>query len=153
MAEGEPLVSVLGLSHVVLRVSDLNRAIDYYDRLFGFRIHSDKRNAMAEGASPSVVGVLAGRLAVEIIETTAPIVRRARDEPGYVCIAFGVADAAAALEILKSRGLTRFPEVATTPSGHKAVLFRDPDGNILEFIEIKGAPTMLELAMAGAKAQ
>ncbi|MBV9510265.1 MAG: VOC family protein [Caulobacteraceae bacterium] len=147
MAEAKPLVPVLGLSHIAMRVTDLNRAIDYYDRLFGFRLFLDKRNAVAEGASPSVVGML-GDTAVELIETREPAIRRGREEPGYGCLAFGVADVEAALEALKSRGLTRFPEVALTDSGHKVMLFRDPDGNVLELIEVIGAPTLAALAKA-----
>jgi catechol 2,3-dioxygenase-like lactoylglutathione lyase family enzyme len=145
MTQAEPLVPVLGLSHIAMRVTDLDRAIDYYDRLFGFRLFLDKRKTVAEGASPSVVGLL-GDTAIELIETREPVTRRGREEPGYGCLAFGVADVTAALETLKARGLTRFPEVARTDSGHKVMLFRDPDGNVLELIEVTGAPTLAALA-------
>ncbi len=140
-----PLVSVLGLSHIVVRVADLDRSLDFYRSVLGFRLYRDNRRPASPDLAPSIVGVVADT-ALELIETRHEPVRRAREEPGYSLIAFSVADVEAALDTLKSRGLTRFPEVISPGGGpSRLIMFRDPDGNVLELIQLPGARSMAEV--------
>ena len=144
-----PLVTTVGLSHIVMRVTDIDRSVAFYRDVLGMRLHKDARNVDAPGKARAVIG-LVGDIAIEMIEVQPgegePTTRRGRDAAGYSTIAFTVADVAAALEVLKSRGLTRFPEVVTTESGFKVMLFRDPDGNVLELIEFADARSLFDVA-------
>jgi catechol 2,3-dioxygenase-like lactoylglutathione lyase family enzyme len=140
------------LSHILIRVTDIDRSVAFYRDVLGLRLHKDARD-VEPGKARAVIGVV-GDIAIEMIEVqptdAEPAPRRGRDAPGYATLAFTVADVAAALEVLKSHGLTRFPEVVTTEAGFKVMLFRDPDGNVLELIEFAGARSLFDVATKAA---
>ena len=146
-----PLVDLMAVSHVAIRVSDLDRAVDFYRRVFGYDVFIDNRPAT------TVIGLIGG-LAIELIKspaapeaiTAAKAASKTADAAGatlgHTCMAFSVADIDAAHARLKAAGLTR-TEGPETVGAVRVVFIRDPDGTLLEFIQLGGgAASLAELA-------
>ena len=146
-----PLVDLRAVSHVAIRVSDLDRAVDFYRRVFGYDVFIDNR------PGTTVIGLIGG-LAIELIKSAASpgdiaaakAAAKTADAAGaalgHTCMAFSVDDIDAAHARLKAAGLTRTdgPEQV---GAVRVVFIRDPDGALLEFIQLGGgAASLAELA-------
>ena len=150
-AASAPLVDLMAVSHVAIRVSDLDRAVDFYRRVFGYDVFIDNR------PGTTVIGLIGG-LAIELIKspatpeaiTAAKAASKTADAAGailgHTCMAFSVADIDAVHARLKTAGLTRTDGPETVGSV-RVVFIRDPDGTLLEFIQLGGgAASLAELA-------
>ncbi|MEI7932746.1 MAG: VOC family protein [Alphaproteobacteria bacterium] len=135
------VVPVLGLSHTAIRVSDQDRSVDFYQGLFGYDVFIDGR---AEGGP--VLGLVGGHT-VELIKQAAGEGAKApRDVLGHSCIAFSVEDIDATHAALKAAGYIR-SEGPETFGTVRVVFVRDPDGTLLEFIQLPGRrKSMAEVA-------
>jgi len=137
-----PIVPVKAVSHVAIRVTDLDRAVDFYSRVFGYDVFIDNR------PGPTVIGLIGG-LAVELIKTEAAAGTTAPERGaglGHSCMAFGVADIDAVHAALKAEGLTK-TDAPEQIGAVRVVFIRDPDGALLEFIQLGGgAGSLAELA-------
>ena len=121
------------LSHLGLKVRDLDRALSFYERVLGFRLVLDQRNGVLPGHE-TVLGRV-GDVTIELIhddrageDTTGD-----PDGIGWSCVSFRVADIDAAIAQLRASGAT-----VTDPIDFPAArcaFFRDPDGNLLEVID------------------
>jgi glyoxylase I family protein len=134
-----PLVSVKAVSHVAIRVTDIDRAVDFYSRVFGYDVFIDNR------PKPTVIGV-AGGLAIELIQIDAPAGAVPEAGLGHSCMAFSVDDIDQVHATLKAQGLVD-TDGPRQVGAVRAVFIRDPDGALLEFIQLAGgAASLAELA-------
>lgn len=138
------LVRPQALSHLVIQASDVARSTAFYEKVFGFEVMMDNRDAK-EGAR--VLGVVGG-LALEILQAKGEAAQPAASAditaggPGYTLVSFSVADVDAALEALRADGLVG-PEPATSIAGMKYAFLRDPDGILIEIIQLPGGARAL----------
>jgi catechol 2,3-dioxygenase-like lactoylglutathione lyase family enzyme len=145
------LLKPRALSHIGIRVSDLARSIDYYRRVFGFQPFYD--NHAGPDADRVVIGVIAG-LAVELIKRAelGDIPMPQSVDPnaiGFAGITFSVDDVDEAFAALQAQDLANMDPPVTVAAGVRLVLFRDPDGNLLEVIDLKGPKSLAEMAGPG----
>jgi catechol 2,3-dioxygenase-like lactoylglutathione lyase family enzyme len=141
----------LALSHIGINVSNLDRSLGYYRRVFGYQLVYD--NDAKEEHDHVLIGVIAGT-AVELVKKAAPgghVAPRPVDPNsiGFSGITFSVKDVDEAYTALEHEGLANMDPPVTLPNGIRLVLFRDPDGNLLEVIDLKGPKSLAELAALG----
>ena len=140
------VVDVMAVSHVAIRVIDLDRSVDFYTRIFGYDVFIDNR------PGPTVIGLIGG-LAIALIKSTASAedvaLAKAADRAGslgHTCMAFSVDDIDATHALLKAAGLTKTDKPEEI-GAVRVVFIRDPDGALLEFIQLGGgAASLAELA-------
>ncbi len=125
--------------HVCIGVSDLDRAIAWYQRVLGFEV--DIRWTVPELPGFRLAYVKKGDFRIELIDTGERELQEPApmgfDEflrlPGFSHLCFRVDDVDAAIEAITSEGVpaelppTDFPDV-----GRRVAFFRDLDGNYLE---------------------
>jgi catechol 2,3-dioxygenase-like lactoylglutathione lyase family enzyme len=126
-------VEVVGLHHVTLIVRDLDRAIDFYDRLFGFsplpRAKLPLKGAWLARGPHQIHLVVSGE---EIPDTNQHF-------------AFSVADLDRSIQTLRDAGVQVTDPVyvgAKDPdwvSTMRQASLRDPDGNLLEINDVPWA--------------
>jgi catechol 2,3-dioxygenase-like lactoylglutathione lyase family enzyme len=155
--------AVTGVDAVVIPVSDMARAVDFYTHVLDFHVVSDHEAAGGDyehllgvfGARIRVVRLALGGEAIELLEFLAP---RGRPLPVDVHsndrvfqhVAIIVSDMDRAYVRLRqnhvehaSTGPQVLPEWNVNAGGIAAFYFRDPDGNFLEILHFppgKGAP-------------
>lgn len=132
------------VNHVGHSVADLDRALRFYEGVFGFR----ERNRLEipdPVASkllqvPEPVGLTAVYLELDgfVLELlhfarpgNEPARRRPLTEPGLTHLSFTVDDVAAVCEAVRAHG---GEVLADTDVGGFAILVRDPDGQVLELL-------------------
>lgn len=142
------------MSHVAVSTSDLGRQKAFYESLgfeevFNFRWLAGDRKADAisqlEGTSGEVVWLKLGGMCVELVGYRTPqgekpqLARRVCDH-GISHICLQVEDLAAVYAELAARGVP-FHCPPQDFGGVRATYGRDPDGNVIEFIELPaGSP-------------
>ncbi len=132
------LIQANTLSHFAVRARDVAASTKWYEEILGYEVFMDQRN---DPTMPRTFGMIGG-VAIEIYK--AP---DAADIAGSAVISFSVDDIEAAHAALRSKGLGH--EKLMTFGDARLVLFRDPDGNVLEVIQLgRGAKSMAEI---GAK--
>jgi predicted enzyme related to lactoylglutathione lyase len=118
--------------YVALMVSDQDKALDFYTNVIGF----EKRGDFPTPQGPRFVTVgVKGQEFELVLWPGAP----ARAELGSAVYTIEVEDCRVAFETLKRRGVKFQPaEVLEFPWG-LAARFQDPDGNLLQVREGRGA--------------
>ena len=125
-----------GYDHVGVRVSDRDRALDFYARL-GFRVDpafSDERVAEVVAGDGTRINLIFNGVAREGARNI--LLDEPTKWPGYTHAAFIVASLEELLSWAAAQG------IAITEGPHDwgrrlTCFFRDPDGNVLEFNELK----------------
>ena len=119
---------MLGIRHVALRVSDLQRSVDFYTRLLHFRIEwqPDAENAyLTTGSDNLALHQAAGQL-----EPDGEASRL--DHFGLLVSSPDEVDFWASS--LEAAGLTLKQKPKTHRDGARSIYFRDPDGNVIQII-------------------
>jgi len=127
-------MQVRALSHLGLKVRDLDRAFAWYQRVLGFEVVLDQRNGVLPGHE-TILGRV-GPVLVELIRDDG-VVADAPVEPdgiGWSCVCLRVDDLDAAVAEVRAAdvdvlGPIQFPAARTA-------FFRDPDQNLLELIDV-----------------
>ena len=140
----EPIAPIKALSHIAIRCTDLDRSVEFYRKVFGYDVFIDNRG---EPGGYTVIGLLGG-VAMELVKSNPSaeaLASMAADRGGMLghsCAAFSVEDIEATHAQLKAQGLvdTDGPEQIGTV---KVVFIRDPDGALLEFIQLGGRNSSL----------
>ena len=142
-SEAASVLEPRALSHVAIRVRDVAKSSEWYTRILGYRVFLDERTAES---SPRTFGLI-GDLALEILRAEDTRERRIDESgSGIAAISFGVDDIDASLAALRAAGASK-SERPIQLGEVKLVLFRDPDGILLEVIELpRGARSMAEVA-------
>ena len=126
------------LSHFAVRAQDVAKSTAWYEEILGYQVFMDQRN---DPTMPRTFGMIGG-VAVEIYK--AP---DAEAVSGSAVISFSVDDIEAAHAALRAKGLGH--EKLMVFGDARLVLFKDPDGNTLEVIQLgRGAKSMADI---GAK--
>lgn len=136
-----PPAPVRRLSHIGIKVHDLDRSIDFYARVLGFRLEVDQRGGVLPGHE-TVIGII-GDVAVELICDAALSSEAAVDPDGvgFSCLSFSVHDLEETRSALSALGVDATQPIQF-PQG-RACFFRDPDQNLLELIELPNGATAL----------
>ena len=154
MSELKP--SILAVAEIVLSVADLEKMKDFYQEILGFKMHSEAshRHGMEpdQGEDPTIVFLTIQYLDTPLTRSGHPQMLVLIDYQNHVFarkrlkghditkttlnhLAFEISfeDYDAHLDRLTNLGLD--PEEVEFPIiGAKAIFFRDPEGNVLEFI-------------------
>lgn len=142
---------ILGFAHPGLVVPNLERAREFYEKMFGFRVIGtegwadapDMDRAVGLNGSKTKGYLLAGyNCFLELWEYEAPL--RTAPQPanlgahelGIRHLAFYVDDCAAEYERLKELGGLQLGEPVGVHGQGRAVYCRDPFGNLIELAEI-----------------
>jgi len=147
---------LLNLVHVNLNVTDLERSIAFYEKL-GWKVMFDLGRHEARPIDEIVRGGSAARVKtvilslgddprrttkLELMEYVEPPARRAPEAPpeetGPRRLALRVKDLDGTLEELRAAGIEidRVHEVRSMGGRQRFALFRDPDGILLELVEL-----------------
>lgn len=131
-----PRFSIGGIDHIVLRVRDVARALEFYRDTLGCRVERELRE---EGLTQ----LRAGRSLIDLVTADGPLGRRAETAAGganmeHFCLSISPFDEGALRAYLSARG------VAAGESARRygaegvgsSIYIEDPDGNRLE---LKGA--------------
>lgn len=125
------------LAYVSVFVSDQARALDFYTNVLGFETRID--SPAADGGRFVTVGLTGQDFELVLWPGTPGRGKAALGAPAAQ-YTIDTDDCRAAFESLGSRGVTfEPPEVIEMPWGLLA-RFRDPDGNVLQFRELRLAP-------------
>lgn len=119
------------LEHINLTVSDLNRSIDFYSRVFGFTVRWQGQSN--NGKPAAHVGDDRCYLALFLARDTTPHQRKSYDSIGLNHFGFVVEDIDAIKRRLSEAGITHHSEQTYDPGRH--VYFLDPDGIEVELVQ------------------
>ena len=133
------MIRIREIDHVVLRVKDLERMIDFYCSVIGCSVERRRDDL-------GLVHLRAGRSQIDLVPVDGPLGRAGGAAPGtegrnvdHVCLRIDPFDQAAIEAHLRAHG-ARFDEVkprfgadGTGPS----MYVHDPEGNV---VELKGPP-------------
>jgi glyoxylase I family protein len=132
-------IHVLGIDHVVLRVSDVERSLAFYCDVLGCR---EERRSDALG----LIQLRAGRNLIDLVDVDSPLGRAGGEPPGntgrnvdHVALRIEPFDPDALAAHLEAHGVEpgdvvqRYGAEGNGPS----MYVRDPDGNV---VELKGSP-------------
>ncbi|MFC5277257.1 VOC family protein [Halorubrum rubrum] len=131
--------------HAGVTVSDLDRAVAFYTRVFDLAVVAEFSvggEAFADavgvaGASASFAHLEAGGIRVELVEYDPegePMPARSLDRPGATHLGLAVDDVAAFHDELAD-DVETLSEPRTTESGTTILFVRDPDGNLIEVLD------------------
>ena len=119
------------LVNVRYMVDDVDAAVDFYTRLFGFSLISSAAPAFADIERGALRLLLSGPKS----SAGRPMPDGRTPEPGgWNRIHFIVDDIAAEVERLRSAGLTFRNDIVTGPGGQQ-ILLEDPAGNPIELFQ------------------
>jgi catechol 2,3-dioxygenase-like lactoylglutathione lyase family enzyme len=140
MSESSHPIPIAGLDHVVLRVHDASRSIEFYQNVLGCR---EERRLEALG----LIQLRAGASLIDLVETSSPLGRAGggeRDPDGpnvdHFALTLTNFDEKAIRAHLERHGVEagetgqRYGAQGMGPS----IYLRDPDGNT---VELKGPPS------------
>jgi glyoxylase I family protein len=154
---------IRGIHHVGLHTPDLDRLRRFYEEAFGLEAVGGEFHLEDFPTAPTITGVpgatarvvmLKGpNCFVEMFEWADPMgdPSAARDprDLGYTHFAVDVEDIDAEFERLSALGMTFVHSRPVRTGGSASVYGRDPDGNIIELVEIPGDDAMHLAAPGG----
>ena len=140
---------LFGLHHVAISTPDLKRSVQFYTSVLGARLEReggwvrgnramDQRFILTDCAAKICLLNIQGHF-LEIfqfdhVEDTA--MRPEAWRPGFTHFALQVEDCRKTYEELSVLGVDFVAEPLTMPSGASFFYARDPDGNIIEFLDV-----------------
>jgi catechol 2,3-dioxygenase-like lactoylglutathione lyase family enzyme len=155
---------IRGIHHTAISTGDLERSLRFYRDLLGFKeIFSSGWEAGAEkadritgleGSSAKLVMLTAGNACIELFEYSSPQPRpgdskRPVCDHGITHLCLDVSDIEDEYERLKAAGML-FHCPPQDMGGIKATYGRDPDGNIVELLEIRDAANAMALSTSAS---
>jgi catechol 2,3-dioxygenase-like lactoylglutathione lyase family enzyme len=124
---------ITGILETALYVDDLNRAADFYVRLFGFAVMTRDERICALNVAPGNVLLLFLRGGTLSAVDTGYGVIPSHDGAGPLHMAFAIpaSDLAAWERKLSDEGVA-IESTVRWPRGSVSLYFRDPDGHLIE---------------------
>jgi catechol 2,3-dioxygenase-like lactoylglutathione lyase family enzyme len=141
---------ILGIHHLGIHTSDIDRLVSFYERAFGFVVVGKEQNLSdfpeagpitgVKGPAARFVLMKAGNCHLELFQWSAPVGRPLQplnaNDFGYTHFSVSVVDIEAEYQRLSALGM-KFVHPSPVKSGSsQAVYGRDPDGNIIEIMQI-----------------
>src|SRR5688500_538288 len=123
------VVASTGLSHLVTRVSDVDRSLRWYEDVLGFEVLWNG-HAPTPDRTRSIMGLIGGTLALELL-LAADGKRHDIQTLGVAGLSLTVPDIAAAVAAYDAAGYGQDTRVFDAQDWKVAFLF-DPDGNVVE---------------------
>ncbi len=137
---------MVSIDHIAITVKDLDRAIDFYSRIFGFSILKVKEK-IELGVRYAVLK--AGQTNLELItplkgeaieqqlveEGIEGIIAKLCGEAGLNHLSFHVDNLNETCEELENKGVSLLAKVASFKGGSKQAFITDPEGNLIELIQ------------------
>jgi catechol 2,3-dioxygenase-like lactoylglutathione lyase family enzyme len=128
-----PIVASTGVSHIALRVTDVDRAVDWYRAVLGYEVLWNG-HAPTPDRTRSAMGLVAGgSLALEFLETPAGKPWTV-ESLGVAGISLTVPDIDAAVAAFNASRHGQAAQVYVAEDWRVAFLF-DPDRNVVELVE------------------
>ena len=133
------MISIREIDHVVLRVTDLERSLAFYQQVLGCRI-------VRRDDEIGLVQLRAGRSLIDLVPVTGRLGRKGGAAPGpdahnvdHFCVRVDPFDGPAIEQFLASHGVEAGPiESRNGAEGvGPSIYVQDPDGNT---VELKGPP-------------
>jgi glyoxylase I family protein len=125
---------VLGLWGVRYQVKDVQRSIDFYTKILGFKLDMKSLPAFGQVSSGALKLILSGPGASG---SRAMPDGRAQEPGGWNRVVLQVKDLPGCIAALKEQGARFRNELESGPGG-KQVQVEDPDGNAIELFEPSG---------------
>lgn len=141
-------VKIKGLHHVALSVSDLDKAINFYQAAFGFELvdhehlgHSEEGDRVTRLSQTDVTVAMlhAGNLFIELFEFHSPAPRdidRGMNDFGVTHFSFEVENVHEAFATLKAHGIQWHSDPIDAGDGYLMTYGRDPFGNVIEIQQV-----------------
>jgi catechol 2,3-dioxygenase-like lactoylglutathione lyase family enzyme len=154
---------IRGIHHTAISTADIERSLRFYRDLLGFEVIYTSAWAAGTKGADQITGlkdsaarlamVKAGNACIEIFQYSSPPPKSAEPmrpvcDHGITHICLDVADIDAEYERLKSAGMM-FHCPPQGLGGVRATYGRDPDGNVVELLEVTDAASPIALK-AGA---
>ncbi len=140
-----PIVASSGLSHIALRVTDVDRAIAWYREVLGFEVLTNGHAPTSDRTRSAMGLICAGAVALELLETPEG---RAHDVQtlGVAGVSVTVADIDAAVTAYNASPYGGDVRVWDAEDWRVAFLF-DPDRNVIELVrQPPGAASIADFA-------
>jgi catechol 2,3-dioxygenase-like lactoylglutathione lyase family enzyme len=150
---------IRGIHHTAISTADIERSLRFYRDLLGFEVvytsaweagtaSTDRITGLKDSAA-RVVMLKTGNACVELFQFSSPTPKTAEPmrpvcDHGITHLALYVTDIDAEYERLKAAGMT----FHCPPQGRgaiRATYGRDPDGNVVELLEVKDATSPMYL--------
>jgi catechol 2,3-dioxygenase-like lactoylglutathione lyase family enzyme len=153
---------IKGIHHTAISTGDLERSVAFYRDQLGFKeaIASgwevgtetlDKITGLQD-SSARMVMLKAGNAFVEIFQFKTPNPRSAESmrpvcDHGITHLCLAVTDVDGEYERLKAAGMIFHCPPQTTSTGNRVTYGRDPDGNVIELLQVldSGSPMALKV--------
>jgi catechol 2,3-dioxygenase-like lactoylglutathione lyase family enzyme len=155
-----PQGTIRGVHHVAISTGDLERAIEFYEGLLGFKVvvrfawpvgipSADLVTGLKDSSAKAVI-LRAGNTHIEIFEYSSPTPKPGDpDRPvcdhGITHIALDVIDIDAVYERLKAAGMRFHCPPQPVGGETRATYGRDPDGNVIEIQELPSLDSPLAI--------
>jgi catechol 2,3-dioxygenase-like lactoylglutathione lyase family enzyme len=123
LSQDDALFEAIAPDHVVLHVSDLDRSVEHYKKLFGPVVRT-KQVSRTKKPERVWFGAARTKLGLELVASG--------EKPGihHVCVRVAGFDKKSAMERLKRAGIES--SIQNTPGDEGLVRFRDPNGIVME---------------------
>lgn len=145
---------IRGIHHVAMSTVDLERSLAFYRDLLGFKLVARASWPVGRGAdavtglkdsSGSVAILRLGNAHIELFEFSSPTPKpadpnRPASDHGFTHLALDVKNVDAVYKRLKAAGMRFHAPPQPIGGGSRGTYGRDPDGNIIEIIEIPNIP-------------
>jgi catechol 2,3-dioxygenase-like lactoylglutathione lyase family enzyme len=141
---------LMGFHHVAVRVADIERATRFYVEGLAGKVrtspgrHEDAFASVVMGGTPNArfkvnhIDIPAGCVELfEFLEPVKPTGTFSPSDAAQLHFAIQVDDVAAALARVEAAGGKRYwPEITDIGGGYSAIYVTDPDGNVIELIDV-----------------
>ncbi|WP_421725783.1 VOC family protein [Bauldia sp.] len=131
---------VTSLGHVAIKVADLDRTLDYYEKKLGFaemlRLHKD------DGSVWLIYLRITDDQYLEVFPDAEGDRAPGRNANGMNHLCLTIDDLDATVAQIKAAGIELLAEIKTGADGNRQAWLQDPDGNRIELMEM--APDCLQ---------
>jgi len=131
--EAQPIVTGAGLSHVAMRVTDVERSIAWYRQVLGYEVLTNGHAPTPDRTRSAMGLICAGAVALELLETPRGEAHDA-ETLGVAGVSLTVADIDAAVNAYNASRPGADVRVWDAQDWRVAFLF-DPDRNVVELVQ------------------
>lgn len=123
-----------GYGHTAFKVSDMEKSLEFYEKLFGFKKAFEMRNPETGGPGTVYVSIGCGQF-MELFHGGKVLVPVVEDQIGYAHTCFWVSDIQKMYEKLVETGAPIDVPIKRGRDGNWQCWTHDPDGNRIELVQ------------------